>query len=68
MTYEECMNLVEAYEASVKLADGLGGFTPTTDHISYLRGEAKNIRDYLGEFIGSLLNESPIGDGRRCDE
>ena len=56
MTYEECMNLVEAYANACVLVEKLDG---------PLLQRATNTRDYLGEFIGSLLHESPIGDGRR---
>lgn len=61
MIYEECMNLVEAYANACVLVEKLDG---------PLLQRATNTRDYLGEFIGSLLEESPIGDRhkRQSDE
>jgi hypothetical protein len=64
MIYEECMDLVEAFQASVELVDEME--TARSD----LKVKTEHIRDYLGEFIGSLLEESPIGDRhkRQSDE
>ena len=64
MIYEECMDLVEAFQASVELVDEME--TARSD----MKVKAEHIRCYLGEFIGSLLEESPIGDRhkRQSDE
>lgn len=64
MIYEECMDLVEAFQASVELVDEME--TARSD----LKVKSEHIRDYLGEFIGTLLEESPIGDRhkRQSDE
>ena len=56
MTYEECMQLVGAYAASVELCGRLEG--------DGRRADAATVRDCLGEFIGSLLETSAVGDRR----
>ena len=64
MTYEECMNLIEAFQGSVELVNEMDRSMERSD----MKTKAEHVRDYLGEFIGSLLNESPIGDRRRKDD
>lgn len=57
MTYDECANVVQAFEDAVLLAGS------ANEH-SDLASRAGSLRDFLGEFVTSLLYESPIGDGR----
>lgn len=57
MTYDECANVVQAFDDAVLL-------TESVKEYSDLARRAESLRDCLGEFITSLLYESPIGDGR----
>jgi hypothetical protein len=57
LTYDECANVVQAFDDAVLLAESVKG-NPD------LAGRTRTLRDCLGEFITSLLYESPIGDGR----
>lgn len=62
MTYEECTNLVAAFEYAVTLANN-----DVVCENSDLSEQATCIKDSLGEFITSLLFESPIGDRHATD-
>ena len=66
MTYEECMSLVEAYEESVLIEHELTEMQTVCD-VKKLMGRASEISDAIKFFITGLINESPIGDGRRND-
>lgn len=62
MTYDECANLVTAFESAVEIAD----FIDTEqDEKGEALSNAIGLRNALGGFIASLLFESPIGDGYR---
>lgn len=59
MTYEECTNLVVAFEYAVTLANNV------VCENSDLSEQATCMKNSLGEFITSLLFESPVGDKYR---
>lgn len=54
MTYEDCMDLVEAYTASVELA-------VDEDLTQEQVQKVKSIRDYVGDFIGKLVHRGISG-------
>jgi hypothetical protein len=57
VTYDECANVVQAFDDAVLLAESVKERPDLARH-------AESLRDCLGEFITSLLHEGPIGDGR----
>lgn len=51
MTYEECMGLVEAYASAVELCKDMERDGAHADWLT----SARQVRDYIGETIGSLM-------------